>query len=101
MARSIVSRPSRRTPSSVPPHARAAITRATERALPCPLAAGISAARQARVLASSGRSGGLPITLPSSDSESGMVRGPAAAISASDAGTRSAVRASSDAARPM
>jgi hypothetical protein len=49
---------SNRTPLTVPPHASADCTAATDRALPCPPADGISARRQASVFASSASTGG-------------------------------------------
>ena len=42
---------SRRTPSTSPPRASTDMTRATERAFPCPFAAPMSARRQSGVLA--------------------------------------------------
>ena len=57
---------STRTPSTVPPQASTDCTRATERALPKPLAAGTCARRQATLLPSRTRTGvGGPVPAPS------------------------------------
>ena len=59
-----------RNPSSSPPRASAPYSRANDRAVPCPFAAGISAARHSREFTSPGLpiSGGFMKALAATDS---------------------------------
>ena len=93
----MVSGLSRRIPSTSPPRATTDMTRATERALPCPLTAPMSARRQSGVLAISAATSG-----PVSVLTVGLSRPRASRSNGSGGGgTTSAIRPQSLCAAPI